>query len=140
MIKIFLTGLICALPLAASAALQVEMACDQSVREFFTPLVQRRLITTKPYTISTGSVNYFRTRAFAGVSAYGMQVTSVFGFTDDPLLFTPIEGEKREIYGVEVRETIANVQAQLNSVGAVNATTYRVSAALTAIACKGAIK
>lgn len=129
--------LIACAPVAANAAQALDMSCGSSVAEFFAPLVQQRLISTRPYKVTPGSVNIFRPRLFAGLKVYGLPVVDVFGYSNDPLLFIQRPGSGLEIYGVIVRESIANVQAQLNSVGATEAKTYRIDAKRTAIACKG---
>jgi hypothetical protein len=66
-----------------------------------------------------------------------MPVTYVFGYDDDPLLFINNGDKARPIYGVIVREGIANVQAQLKAVGADRAMTFRVDSNSTMIGCKG---
>lgn len=125
------------LPLAASAAEPLTMACDISTRSFFEPLVQNRLIKTKPFKVAEHSVNYFEPRLFKRLTVYGMPVVYVFGYADDPLLFIKNGQQDREGYGVIVRESIANVQAQLHSVGADQAQTYRLDSNNTVILCKG---
>jgi hypothetical protein len=131
------TLLLACVPFVANAGQSVDMSCGASVSEFFAPLVQSRLINTKPARVAQGSVNHFKPKLFAGLNAYGLPVVEVFGYGADPLLFIQRGDEAREVYGVVVRESIANVQAQLNSVGATQAKTFRVDARTTAIACKG---
>jgi hypothetical protein len=124
-------------PLAASAAEPLTMACDISTKSFFAPLVQNNLIKTKPVKVAAHSINYFQPRMFKQLSVYGMPVTYVFGYDDDPLLFINNGDKARPIYGVIVREGIANVQAQLKAVGADRAMTFRVDSNSTMIGCKG---
>ena len=137
MFKKFAAALAFGLPVAALASEAVVMTCESSVKSFFAPLVQRHLIDTKPFTVDGNSVNYFRPKLFAGISAYGMPVTGILGYTDDPLLFVTKGTSPGDGYGVIVKETIANVQAQLSSVGAVKARTIRFDAHSTIIFCKG---
>jgi hypothetical protein len=124
-------------PLAAGAAEPLTMACDISTRSFFEPLVQNGLIKTKPFKVAAHSINYFQPRMFKHLTVYGMPVTFVFGYADDPLLFINNGEKARPIYGVIVREGIANVQAQLKAVGADRAMTFRVDSNSTMIGCKG---
>lgn len=121
----------------AQAAHSVDLSCGDSVSAFFAPLVQKRLIDPKPIRVAEGSVNHFRPKFMSRLDAYGMPVVEVFGYGTDPLLFMQRGDQNREVYGVIVREGIANVQAQLNSVGATEAKTFRVDARNTAIVCKG---
>lgn len=126
------------LPTSAYSAETLQVACDSTVKSFFTPLVQRNLINRQPFMVDEHSLNHFRPRESAMLTAYGMPVTDVIGYSDDPLLFIkkgklPTSGE---VYGVVVNETIANVQAHLASVGVTQALTYRFDANSTAIACK----
>lgn len=137
--KKFAVALAFGLPLAALASESVVMACDSSVKSFFGPLVQRRLIDTKPFLVDEHSLNYFRPKLFARLSVYGMPVTGVLGYSNDPLLFMQKGNSPGgDGYGVIVKETIANVQAQLASVGATQARTIRFDARSTIIFCKGA--
>jgi hypothetical protein len=135
-------GLPLCLPFAACSAEALQVACDTTVKSFFTPLVQRNLINRSPFMVDEHSLNHFRPRDTAKLTAYGMAVTDVIGYSDEPLLFIkkgklPTSGE---VYGVVVEETIANVQAHLASVGVTQALTYRFDANSTAIACKVAAK
>lgn len=134
--KLVLALLVC-VPLSANAAQSLDMSCGSSVSDFFAPLVQKRLISTKAYEVTASSVNIFRPKMFAGLQVYGLPVLDVFGYSADPLLFVQRDGQHQEVYGVVVHESIANVQAQLNAVGASQARTYRIDAKRTAIACKG---
>lgn len=121
------------------ASTTLSMNCDQSVKEFFAPLVQNQAIETPAYKIDDGYLNMFKLRPFVRLDAYGMPVSSVFGYTDEPLLFKRMEGShSADVYGVTVKESIANVQAQLTAVGATSAKTLRIDRNTTAIACKGA--
>ncbi|WP_164462594.1 MULTISPECIES: hypothetical protein [Burkholderia cepacia complex] len=131
-----------ALLLAATApchAVELGKAlyCNLSVRNFFAPLVQRHLISARPVTVYD-SINSFRPTPFSHLTAFRMNVTAVYGYTNDPLLFergpgTPPPDE----YGVVVREDIANVQAVLNSAGATSARTLFLGRGLTEISCSG---
>ncbi|WP_373987020.1 hypothetical protein [Duganella sp. BuS-21] len=126
------------LPLFACAAVPLSMDCTSTVRDFFAPLVQGDLIARKPYIVDQHSLNHFKPKLFKPLTVYGLPVIYVLGYANDPLLFinkgSPPDAD---VYGVIVKEGIANVQAQLTSVGAVQARTYRVDAQLTAIICKG---
>ena len=129
-------ALACAMPLIACAS-DLPMSCDMSVKSFFAPLVQGNLIATKPISVSENSLNEFRPKLLSHLTAYGMQVTSILGYADDPLLFVRKGDHPSYGYGVAVRESIANVQAQLSSMGATQAKTARVSTGITLIFCKG---
>lgn len=132
------------LPIAAHAATDLNMSCGLSVRDFFAPLVQNRLIIKKPYDVEETSINYFKPNFFAGLTAHGMKVTGIFGYTDDPLFFekrgSPDRPGSQDVYGVIVKEGLADTQAQLVSVGATDARAIRIDTKSTAISCKGVMR
>lgn len=138
MFKKYVAALVVGAPAFALAAEPLSMSCDSTVKDFFAPLIQRNLIANKPFLVDEHSVNHFKPRLFKPLEVYGMPVIRVIGYANQPLLFinngTAPAGD---VYGVIVKEGIANVQAQLNSVGAVQARTFRVDAKSTAIVCKG---
>lgn len=123
-------------PAAAHASQALDLSCDGTVRSFFEPLVQARLINTTPFNVEKNSINHFEPKPTKELTAYGMPVVSIFGYTDDRLLFIKKSERQQDVYGAIVREGIANVQAQLSSVGAKRAVTYRLDATTTMIACK----
>lgn len=141
MFKNFSAALALSLPLLAHAATDIDMRCGLSVRDFFAPLVQQRLIMKEAYSVAESSVNHFRPNFFAGLSAHGMKVTSVFGYTNDPLFFkkrgNPDQPMSQDIYGVVVKEGLADTQAQLAAVGATGARAMRIDTKSTAILCEG---
>lgn len=130
--------------LAYSATnLDKAFGCTMSASQFFTPLVQQKLIESRPYQIED-SISYFRPinlflgKTRGGMLVYGMQVDSVFGYARGQMFFLRGPGtEPAEVYGAIVRDGIANVQAQLNSMGITRARTNRVSGSLTAVICEG---
>lgn len=124
------------LPLVAHAGQEISV-CGQSVSSFFAPLVQNRLIVTKPFKVAETSINYFRPHLLVKLSAYGLPVTSVFGYTDDPLFFVKKGPSTQDVYGVVVKEGLANTLAQLDSAGAVDARAFRIDSNSTLILCKG---
>ena len=124
------------LPLAASAV-DLDMSCNSTVRDFFAPLVQDHLISPKPISVSDRSLNGFRPAFFKKLTVYGMRVQAVYGYADEPLLFIKRGEPAGDVYGVAVEEGIANVQAQLSSMNATAARTYRVDGKTTLILCKG---
>lgn len=128
--------LVLALPLAAQASQEIDV-CGQSVTAFFAPLVEKRLIVKTPYKVSAASVNHFKPNFLAHMSAYGMPVIGVFGYTDNPLFFVKKGNPTQDVYGVIVKEGLANTLAQLESVGAVDARAFRVDSGSTLILCKG---
>jgi hypothetical protein len=138
--KLYLAMLVLSIPMLARAAVPIEMSCDMSVKEFFAPLVQQRLISSKPFKIEGPSVNYFRPAMFKQLVVFGLPVTTVVGFTDDPLLFISNGKQQRDVFGVIVGESIANVQAQLNAVSATGTATYRIGSNSTIIVCKGELQ
>lgn len=127
-------------PLAATAApVALDMSCTSTVKAFFAPLIQDNVINPKPFRITAqSSLNHFQPRLLKSMHVYGMPVVEVFGYTNEPLLFvnngTPMQ---QDVYGAVVRESIANVQAQLNSMGATSARTVRLDREQTIIICKG---
>jgi hypothetical protein len=136
--RIFVTALTLGVPIAVYAAVPIAVDCTSTVRDFFAPLVQQDLIARKPHMVDQLSVNHFRPKFLHPLSAYGMQVSEVLGFANDPLMFTNKNSAPgQEVYGVIVREGIGNVQAQLQSVGVSQARTFRVDAQSTLILCKG---
>lgn len=136
--KKYAAALALGLPFAAQANIALPMTCEMTVKAFFAPLVQSNLIDTKPYKVEDQqSLNHFRPKWTARLVVYGMPVADVFGFTDEPLLFIRKNQHTEDVYGVIVKEGIANVQAQLASVGATKARTYRVDGNSTVIFCKG---
>jgi hypothetical protein len=139
--KRYSAALLLGLPVFAQAAVNLPLTCDSTVKSFFAPLVQANLIEHKPFIVDEHSLNHFRPKLLSHLAAYGMPVSEVFGYTDDQLLFIKKPGlVDGDVYGVVVKETIANVQAQLSSAGAIGARTYRVDAHSTAIVCKGVIE
>jgi hypothetical protein len=136
LLKKYVAALALALPLAAQAGQEIGV-CGQSVTSFFAPLLQQRLIAKTPFKVSESSVNHFKANLFANMSAYGMPVISVFGYSDNPLFFVKRGEPSQDVYGVIVKEGLANTQAQLASVGAVDARAFRVDSRSTLILCKG---
>jgi hypothetical protein len=132
----FLAVLALSTPLFAHAT-SIDASCGQTVKAFFAPLVQQHLIRTKPFRIGPGSVNHFEPRLLKSMDFYGLPVVEVFGYTNEPLLFIQQGPAEQDVYGVVVRESIANVQAQLNSMSAYGARTIRLDAQKTIIMCKG---
>ncbi|MCL6483489.1 MAG: hypothetical protein I4O49_04800 [Janthinobacterium lividum] len=138
MFKNFAVALSFLLPTFAAASNEIDMSCGQSVKAFFAPLVQGRLINTKPISVNQDtSINVFDVRVLKPLTAHGMPVRMVYGFTDEPLLFTNTGNSKQDVYGVIVKEGIANVQAQLNSLGETRAFTRRFDGQSTMTSCKG---
>ena len=135
--KIVLTCLLAAALPCHAFELDGALYCNSSVREFFGPLVQNRLIASHPFAVND-SVNVFKPGLLAHLTAFHMKVAAVFGYTDDPLLFVRGPGTAPpDQYGVVVRESIANVQAALASVGATSAQIRLIGPSLTEIACAG---
>lgn len=135
--KILLTCLLAAAMPCHAFDLDGALYCNSSVRDFFGPLVQNRLIASHPFAVND-SINSFRPAPFAHLMAFRMKVVTVYGYTDDPLLFERGPGTApSDQYGVVVHESIANVQAALASVGATSAQTRFVGPSLTQIACAG---
>ena len=134
----FVTVLMLGVPVVTFAAVPVTVDCTSTVRDFFAPLVQQDLIARKPFLVDQQSLNHFKPKFLKPLTVYGMPVTDVLGFGNDPLLFTNKNGYPGpEAYGVVVKESIANVQAQLRSVGVMEARTFRVDSQSTLILCKG---
>ena len=140
----------CALALSIllpATAFSVEigggLTCNSSVSDFFQPLVQRNLIEMKPFMVDD-SVSYFHPtnrqlimKKSDRILAFDMKVNSVFGYGSGQAMFRRGPGtEPPDIYGVVVNEGIGNVQAQLNSAGAYNAKTRRITSNTTEIFCE----
>lgn len=134
-----------AAPSLAMAAVEIDkgLMCEMSATTFFQPIVQRKLIKLQPYTV-VDSISHFRAThdVFGpnrgGMRAFGMQVGAVFGYASGQMIFARGPGtEPPELYGVIVKESIANVRATLDSVGATQTKVRRVSATETAIYCEG---
>lgn len=123
-------------PLVAYSEPMIKMSCDQSVRDFFTPLVQDGVIDTKPEKINpANSINIFKLNNNKTASFYGMPIVRFFGYTDEPLFFTKGSSKVEYGYGIVVKEEISNVQAQLNSMGLAKAVTQVATRGHTAIFC-----
>jgi hypothetical protein len=138
LLRSFVAALALGTPIFACAAVPLIVDCNSTVRDFFAPLIQQDLIARKPFMVDQLSVNHFKPRFLKPLAAYGMPVTEILGFANDPLLFTNKNSTPgQEVYGVLVKEGIANVQAQLQSVGVTNARTFRVASLSTLILCKG---
>ncbi len=134
----------------ASSNIDKSMMCDLSSKSFFEQLTQNNLIELKPYSV-TKFISHFHTTASKSklrfskkrshedeITAFGMHVDSVFGYADGQILFTQDpDRQTPDVYGVVVIESIANVQAQLHSVGAEKARTRRLDASKTIIVCQG---
>lgn len=110
------------------------LACNVTATEFFTPLIQGELLNIKPYSVDS-SISFFKPKLFKRITAFGMPVVSVFGYAKDQVMFIKTDARTEEIYGVIVKESIANVQAQLNAVGATKAKINRVDSSSTSITC-----
>ena len=138
MLKKCVAALALLFPLVSHAAYNVEMNCSASVRDFFGPLVQQSIILSKPtQIIPDNSVNFFSLAPGQQMTVYGIPVVSVFGFADDPLLFIRKTNNMGYVYGVLVREKVADVRAQLDTFGATKARAALTKNGLTAIACEG---
>lgn len=133
---------ILAAPTMAFAAVNLDkgLTCDMSAAAFFAPMVQHKLISVEPVSIED-SISHFRPRmplGSGGMLAFGMKVDTVFGYARGQIMFLRGPGtEPADTYGVIVKEGIANVQAQLHSMGAHRAQTRRISSTRTAITCEG---
>jgi hypothetical protein len=111
--------------------------CDQSVADFFAPLVQAHAIRTPADHIAADGNNVFRKTRDDSLTFYGMPVGWVWGYTNDPLLFQHTAGTNPpDNYGLFVQAPIADVQATLQSIGAVHAQVRRMDANATAIICQ----
>jgi hypothetical protein len=127
---------------AGAAEIDTGMHCDMSAQAFFAPLVQRNLIERKPFRIEK-YVSEFRTKSHAlknpsSVTAFGIPVISVFGYADGQIMFhQDPQHQTADVYGAVVLEGIANVQAQLNSMGATKARPVRLDEKRTMIICQG---
>jgi len=120
----------------AQERLDEAFKCDRSTADFFSPLVQRQLLNPKAIVV-VDSVNYFKPKLFKKLTVYGLPVIQVYGWADNQVMFIKSPGNQTpsELYGVVVREGVANVQAQLNSFGS-KAVAIRVEEGQTAITCK----
>lgn len=136
MFKKIVVVAVIALPTVAYAATEIAV-CGQSVTDFFTPLVEKRLILKKPYKVSGASINHFKPNLLANMTAYGLPVVRVFGYTDNPLFFEKRGHVAQDVYGVVVEEGLADTQAQLAAVGAAGARAIRLDSRWTVILCKG---
>lgn len=130
-------------PLTASAApyrLDHSFSCSLSVREFFAPLVQQRLIQTPAERVTPPAVSVFHPAADNALTFGNMPVTSVWGYTNDPLLFQQADPNaerqpKMDGYGVYLHAPIAEVEAVMQSLGNTTAIVRRVDTDVTAIGC-----
>lgn len=122
-----------------ATSLDSAMFCNITALAFFQRLMFGNIINAKPYR-SEDNIFYFHPnpKFLKLLSAYGMHVSSVFGFASDQLMFPRGPGAADDIYGVIVNESIANVQAQLHSMGSTSARTYRIDKITTSITCYGA--
>ncbi len=143
--RIALLAAVLTAPTMATAAIDIGkgLACEMPATEFFRPFVQRKLINIGTYRLED-SISYYQpieknlSHPKGGMLAFGMKVDTVFGYARGQLMFERGPGtEPSDTYGVIVKEGIANVQAQLNSVGANRAQTRRISSTRTAIICEG---
>jgi hypothetical protein len=138
MFKIFLPLIVAVLPSlcdAKTSNIDKAFFCNMSTVQFFQPLVQRSLINVKPYAV-VDSVSYFHPTTFNQISLFGIPVEAFFGYADDQILFVRGPGTAPpEIYGVIVRESVANVRVQLDSYGAKRAEVNRIDSNRTAVAC-----
>src|SRR5476649_456201 len=135
MLKKYVAALALLFPLASHAAYKVDMSCSASVRDFFAPLVQQGIIISKPNQVNPDtSVNLFSLASEQQMTVYGIPVVAVFGFADDPLLFIRKSNTTGHIYGVIVKQRVADVRAQLDTFGATKAKAALVKDGLTAIA------
>lgn len=131
-----------AVPTMACAAVPLDkgLMCEMSAAAFFSPMVQHKMISLEPFAVED-SISQFQPRAQFGqksMTAFGMKVETVFGYARGQIMFLRGPGtEPVDTYGVIVKEGIANVQAQLNSMGAHRAQTRRISSSRTAITCEG---
>lgn len=138
MFKIFLPLIVAVLPSLCSAKtsnIDKAFFCNMSTTQFFQPLVQLGVLNVKPYAVED-SVSYFHPKFFNQIFLFGIQVEAFFGYADNQIMFTRSPGTAPpELYGVIVRESIANVQAQLNANGATLAKVNRIDSNRTAVAC-----
>lgn len=140
--KTALLALALAAPSMAAAAVNLDkgLMCDMSAATFFAPMIQHKLIDIEPVSVED-SISHFRPRTQLGgkaLHAFGMKVETVLGYARGQIMFLRGPGtEPADTYGVIVKEGIANVQAQLNSMGAHRAQTRRISSSRTAITCEG---
>jgi hypothetical protein len=138
MFKIFLPLIVAVLPSlcdAKTSNIDKAFFCNMSTTQFFQPLVQLGVLNVKPYAVED-SVSYFHPKFFNQISLFGIQVEAFFGYAENQIMFTRGPGTAPpELYGVIVRESIANVQAQLNANGATLAKVNRIDSNRTAVAC-----
>jgi hypothetical protein len=139
-----LAAILCAPLFAMALPLDQGLRCEMSAVEFFKPLVQLRLISLQPTSV-TGALSHFTPakglsfKAGGRLEAFGMPVESIFGYAAGQLMFASADPRitSPDVYGVVVREQIGNVQAQLNSLNATKAKARRITHDTTEIACIG---
>jgi hypothetical protein len=137
--KLPLLAALFALPLVCHSAIRLDNAlmCNSSSFDFFNHLIQGDLINPQPYKVDAYSVNYFHPKLLRNLTTNGMVIESVFGFINGQLLFRKTTQQAPvNNYGVIVNESIANVQAELNSIGS-SAKTLRINHSSTAVLCTG---
>ena len=114
----------------------MPISCELSPKDFFEPLIQSQLLQPKPFKV-VNSVNFFKLKPFKHVTVLGLPVESVYGFVQDQIMFIHSANTPGELYGVAVKESIANVQAQLSANGITKAKINRINSELTTITCFG---
>ena len=135
--KKLLLPLLLALPCVSfGASFEMPISCDLSPKAFFEPLIQSQLLQPKPFKV-VNSVNFFKPKLFKHITVLGLPVESVYGFVQDQIMFIHGSQSHDEVYGVIVKESVANVQAQLTANGITKAKINRLNAELTQITCFG---
>ena len=114
----------------------MPISCDLSPKAFFEPLIQSQLLQPKPFKV-VNSVNFFKPKLFKHITVLGLPVEFVYGFVQDQIMFIHGSQSHDEVYGVIVKESVANVQAQLTANGITKAKINRLNAELTQITCFG---
>ncbi|MGF6262789.1 hypothetical protein OKW49_003717 [Paraburkholderia youngii] len=138
----FISGLLAVIAVfpssAFSFALDDQLACTQTAHDFVAHLVDAHSIQIPAMRVEPNSVNAFRPRSDAGLTAFGLRVHAVFGYQPGDPLFKAggSNASPGAIYGAVVLGSADSVKRLLGDAGSTAVVHPVIPLVLTAIVCR----
>jgi hypothetical protein len=115
-----------------------QFTCKSSAHAFISRLIGDQSIEPSPMLVEANSVNAFKPRHDAGLTAFGLRVRAVFGYQPGDPMFKPGSGKTPSgpIYGAVVFGSTDSVEALLRQAGSHAAIHQVIPLILSAIVCE----
>ncbi|MCA7890093.1 MULTISPECIES: hypothetical protein [Burkholderia] len=118
--------------------LDEQFTCKSSAHAFISRLISDQSIEPSPMLVEANSVNAFKPRHDAGLTAFGLRVRAVFGYQPGDPMFKPGNGKTPSgpIYGAVVFGSTDSVEALVRQAGSHAAIHQVIPLMLSAIVCE----